>query len=170
MLLGGCAYKREFLAEDFKPQDAYLANVQIDELSIVDHREKVPNPEPTSPPAKKVKVTEQPDLGPEHRALIQQEVRNHVGTQGERYKFTVVLEKGEKNRWPSLVNDREQVAVVVRVELANAESTSTGTGDVAYEITTARANKEYSEKLYIKALRVAIHQCFDALKSNRHFK
>src|SRR5204863_22347 len=84
LLLSGCAYKRQFLAEDFKPQDATLANVQMEELSILDSREKIPGGEPSNPPAKK--ITEQPDLSEAHRALISQEVHNHIGNQGRNHR------------------------------------------------------------------------------------
>lgn len=168
LVFSGCAFKTNFLTDDFKTGDAYFAELAPGDLIIVDERADVDKGDLKVPAIalREKKGRIQPELVKSHRDLIGDEIKKHLGSDSRKIKFVAFITKGEKGFVSSWKGDQEKVKFAIRIEyfdevLKKELKTS---GEASYEVSSITSSGDYIEKAYQKAIRNAIHESFVSLK------
>ncbi|MBN1822719.1 MAG: hypothetical protein JW803_00205 [Endomicrobiales bacterium] len=162
VLLLGCAAKKNYLIDTFDYSQAYFEGLALNSFNIVDERVGVSDI--VSFPLKKKEASLFPALTPEHRELIKRETERHLSTEGSPVDLTVFVKKGEKGYKSRLTGKFEEVKFAVKMEFKLKDRTEYASGEALLEIKSMSVSHEYLEKLYQKAIRESIHQCFVTLK------
>ncbi len=165
----GCAVKSQYLADNLKPEDAYISWITMRSFSIVDERtgvsDRLLDPKFFMKAGTSDRVS--PALTEEQKSFIKNEVLKYTGKNGQGYDITVFVEKGEKvlrSEWPTKF---EGVNLSLKIQFTIGGGTKTASADASLEIKSLKATDEYMDKMFLETIKECIHECFAALKKQQ---
>ena len=165
----GCSPKSAYLKDNYDNADAYMAQITVRSVSVVDERTGVSD-KPLDPQFFAVSGSSRsvnPPLTDEYKKLLSDEILKYTGKFGREYDVTVQVKKAEKavrSAWPEKF---ESVNVTLVIRFSAGDIVKTYSGDASLEVKSLKATDEYLEEMFRKVLRDCVHQCFVSLKAKQ---
>ena len=141
----------------------------MDSFSIVDERKDVSAMQPIAgffaKPGTRSEAS--PPLSKVQRSLIKSEILKYIDNKGDRYNITVYIVKAQKafrSAWP---RKYETAAVALKIKFKGEDGVSIYAAETLLEVKSIKATDEYIEKLYQKAIKDCIYDCFVTMKREK---
>gem|GEM_PF-2756353 len=166
VIFSSCTSKYAILDRNFETGKILISGKIID-IQLIDERPDVTSEKiklnAISFPGQSDKVS--PILNENQRQLIIEQIRSYFFNSESEIKVRCSIIVGFQEFSAHTFHEREYVEFETKVELLNAAGTMTKfcTSTAFFEAKSMDANYDFIDKLYLKAIRTSIYECFEKL-------
>jgi hypothetical protein len=168
LLLAGCSAtaKKAFLNEEYRAPGV-RASFSAAAFSIIDLRETVTT-RPLDVPVLSLPGTNDsinPALNEAYTRAMREEAEALLTAGGPAYDIRISVIEAKKAFYGALV-EREAARVTVRVDVLDSVHQPyfySATGEANLEMKSTNAGQDFSEKQFVKALKMAVYKAFEAI-------